>query len=628
MPPGRNDPCPCNSGKKYKHCCAARDSRAAPMLHVMGSTSLTEIERTALNATRTSVPWQADVAPVTTSVENRPDARFAAIILGTHDVVLTADLDPNPPSTAIGVARLLAHAIEAQIKLGATPPSSITVRHQEVAAALAPLVEPIGVNRVHASTKMPELDEMLHSLRSHITGLPDPVPGLSHPETWAAWQLPPDLVANLFRAAAAYYTAAPWINLSGDEPLRVTIADGSTWFVSIMGQAGQVVGVAMYESLAEFESILVPGDTRAAFNAFEHVLITLDFDARADLPKAMRNELATRRLPVAGPAAYPSIWTRNTIGGGIAESQVRDLIAILDAVAAMPPLAIREALVDWTHQPTGITIRSEGALGELPPLWAPPDRLTLSQPTGVNAEPGAECTTDFDVATHLDDEPILARFVASVGSEEGINATKRHLKDQAVVWRFVLSMNVTQRTPLRAVTEYDLRVYLYDIYPRSRRSGVGEMREVRAGLKRFFAYLHAHEGLSYPWAASILRDREAFEVRWDTTPPDNASDDAFDDWIAEFLDDLHWRVMLPDPNLGTVGRGGHELSDKEFELVLMLQRNWMIWREELIANGNTDPESVRAELETRRAEWERMPQEPLGGKSPAAVLTRRRAKRR
>jgi hypothetical protein len=25
--PGRNDPCPCGSGKKYKHCCAGKEDR-------------------------------------------------------------------------------------------------------------------------------------------------------------------------------------------------------------------------------------------------------------------------------------------------------------------------------------------------------------------------------------------------------------------------------------------------------------------------------------------------------------------------------------------------------------------------------------------------------------------------
>ena len=26
MKPGRNDPCPCGSGRKYKHCCLAKDT--------------------------------------------------------------------------------------------------------------------------------------------------------------------------------------------------------------------------------------------------------------------------------------------------------------------------------------------------------------------------------------------------------------------------------------------------------------------------------------------------------------------------------------------------------------------------------------------------------------------------
>lgn len=30
MKPGRNDPCPCGSGKKYKHCCLAREEAIGP----------------------------------------------------------------------------------------------------------------------------------------------------------------------------------------------------------------------------------------------------------------------------------------------------------------------------------------------------------------------------------------------------------------------------------------------------------------------------------------------------------------------------------------------------------------------------------------------------------------------
>ncbi len=30
MKPGRNDPCPCGSGRKYKHCCLAKDTAPSP----------------------------------------------------------------------------------------------------------------------------------------------------------------------------------------------------------------------------------------------------------------------------------------------------------------------------------------------------------------------------------------------------------------------------------------------------------------------------------------------------------------------------------------------------------------------------------------------------------------------
>jgi hypothetical protein len=30
--PGRNDPCPCGSGKKFKHCCASKKDRLSPAL--------------------------------------------------------------------------------------------------------------------------------------------------------------------------------------------------------------------------------------------------------------------------------------------------------------------------------------------------------------------------------------------------------------------------------------------------------------------------------------------------------------------------------------------------------------------------------------------------------------------
>ena len=40
---GRNDPCPCGSGKKYKKCCLAKDAMNMPFLEALGSQDLTGI---------------------------------------------------------------------------------------------------------------------------------------------------------------------------------------------------------------------------------------------------------------------------------------------------------------------------------------------------------------------------------------------------------------------------------------------------------------------------------------------------------------------------------------------------------------------------------------------------------
>ena len=85
---GRNDPCPCGSGKKYKHCCAMRDAHAAPTLSLLGRSTISEVEAVALNATHRSVPWEADVAPVMLVIESEPAARPAALILADRKSVV------------------------------------------------------------------------------------------------------------------------------------------------------------------------------------------------------------------------------------------------------------------------------------------------------------------------------------------------------------------------------------------------------------------------------------------------------------------------------------------------------------------------------------------------------------
>ena len=77
----------------------------------------------ALEATSRSVPWQADLAPLPTSIATDPDARPAVLVLATEECILSMELLAHPPSTADEVAQLIGDAIAAQIARGSLPPS-------------------------------------------------------------------------------------------------------------------------------------------------------------------------------------------------------------------------------------------------------------------------------------------------------------------------------------------------------------------------------------------------------------------------------------------------------------------------------------------------------------------------
>ncbi|HSL21788.1 MAG TPA: SEC-C metal-binding domain-containing protein [Vicinamibacterales bacterium] len=64
--PGRNEPCHCGSGRKYKHCCLAKDEAAAAAARAKASTEAAAqpIDAAPSRATRppkhqTEQPWKA-----------------------------------------------------------------------------------------------------------------------------------------------------------------------------------------------------------------------------------------------------------------------------------------------------------------------------------------------------------------------------------------------------------------------------------------------------------------------------------------------------------------------------------------------------------------------------------------
>ena len=82
--PGRNDPCPCGSGKKYKRCCLAKDEQA---------------ERTALADTSPRPSWQtpgfaADLAQrIAIAAPDHDEVELATLSNAAVDLVHEGKLD-------------------------------------------------------------------------------------------------------------------------------------------------------------------------------------------------------------------------------------------------------------------------------------------------------------------------------------------------------------------------------------------------------------------------------------------------------------------------------------------------------------------------------------------------------
>lgn len=613
MKPSRNDPCHCGSGKKYKNCHARTDAAESPALRLLGHDTSTGRKARTLAAIAHPVAWEADVTPVPATVATHPNARSVAVLLAAEGLVLHSDLVMGPPAGAAGVATLLADAIATLIGSGGAVPSELYVRHAAVAEQLAPLLEQHGVS-VNAIGVLPVLDDFAAGLRQHLSGGSIPLPAVCCPPTWAAWEFPADRVHALHAAAANFYTLKPWELLANADVLDLTMPSGSHWFASVMGEAGETFGLALYESLDDIMALLNAPDNRAALIPLQFVVLSLTFDFRADLPKPMRKEAADAGWPIAGPSAYPVLWAMNTIGGGVSESQVGDLATALDVIARLAARLDPENNADpvkgvWTDDASGTVVRFS-APAEYQPLWDVPAELSPSLAEGARAGRVADEQSDAD---------LLARFVdasRTLGTNE-----KRITQDEGNVAHFIEVMRAEHRINLPALTEFDLRVFLYDLMPRKTLGAKSHGHAMRQSLKRFFAYLAASEELNYPWAAPILGDKFALDERWDSRPDGFSPDDDFA-WSAELMDDLAARVMLPQPPVASDFNG--VMRPIEAGLYEEIQRIWLAWRDEEIRAGAREPEALRERLAARQAAWDSTPQAALDGRSPAEAISAER----
>ena len=630
MMPGRNDPCPCGSGRKYKRCCASRDARDAAKRRRLGDVGPDIDDGATAEQIDAQAPWDVELAPLSIEIGSDPTARPAVVLIVARDLVIHAEIVEHAPADPDAVGTLLGDAIVAAVEqLGEAPPE-VRVRHDNVADALRERVTSLGIAVRHERT-LPSLREASASLRSALLGIDGPSPAISAPHTWAAWGLPAEHIRAIFAAAATFYEAKPWEQIASEEMLELRFPRGARWLAGVLGGAGAEFGLVLYETLDDFARILEGGEPGATFSSMESTVLSLTFSARGDLPKPMRREMAAAKWPVAGPQAYPILWTLNTPGGGLTRAQASELAAALETIARYGAvLAGAEEIQppeEWVDERSGVVVRWLGSpFEDGDALWEPPAVLTPSLPEGRGAAPGRVLGADDDSEVfERRERAVLDRFAEWL--REGGAPEARARRDFENADALIVSLVSQEGISVAAMTEYDLRVFLYDLYPRKFMASRTTATGMRGSLRRFFGFLAERAGIEYPWAAAILRDKEAFEERWESFPGGFWWDPGVREWQAELYDDLHARVMIPPPVLADDGRTHGAMGGDEHRLWQELCRAWLRWRDEVIRGGVTDPNAVREALIARQQEWERQPREGLGGRSARSVVAKERKER-
>ncbi len=636
MKVGRNQTCPCGSGRKYKQCCESLDRDVGLLFRVTAGDlpgGVTPVE--VADAAR-GKPWQADLirgmaGPGTAAGE----ASGMTLVLGGGHVLCLEALQ-RAPEDADRTAALLQRAVRLATRDTGASPSELLVRTEDLAARLRGASSPADIP-VTGSAELPELDRFAQGAIEQFNDTGPEPPREQCYDTWRQWGWPSGVVAELFRAAAAYWRAAPWRLLDNAQPLGLRWPSGSAWTASVLGNAGLQLGLALYRDPADLRRQMEADGPAEAMAALREPVLSLTYVPRADFPRPAVKEVLAAGWEVADRDAYPDLVALNPPPGGVRPDWGGELTGALWAVSrfverhrALLASAVEPAEpVRWVDADTGIEVTYEGHAGGADyPLWEAPETLAPALPAGPSADPAAALVEADPELLHRRAAAVVQRFRARL-EQEGLAAGEIERCVRDVDW-LIAGLSDYQGVPFAACTELDLRLVLYDWFPRKSGAPETEGRGVPASLRRFFAYLAEREGLDFPWAKPILADREAFEIRLGSAPGGGWWDPAVADWRTEVYDDLAARVLLPDTGMAGGGRWGATMGPVENALYRELGRRWLLWRDEVIAVGCLEPEAVRELLVARQREWELASHPRHQGRTPveAIALEREEAARR
>lgn len=328
MTPGRNDPCPCGSGRKYKRCCYGTDVAASPG---GGRRDLPPAARAeALAAER----WEADVLALPRLYEGSDDQRPVLTLVTAGSALLRLDLSDIGATEPSDVVQLLEDALASAAELLGEWPALVAIRSPEVADLLRPHLEARGCG-VTVASPLPGLDPTARLFMGDLLD-EDLWPPIAAPFKWAGWGLSDELVSEVFSACAAFHRAAPWQWMDDHPPVFVEWGDGSDpWLLAVLGAAGMSLGLAVYSDPSDYyDGTLDADEDQPPFQEIHGWMLSLAYAPRGELPRPMQREIASAGWEVAATDAYPVLMPFFTPGGGLSRDRVRRLAAVLRALAS------------------------------------------------------------------------------------------------------------------------------------------------------------------------------------------------------------------------------------------------------------------------------------------------------
>ncbi|HEX6038401.1 SEC-C domain-containing protein [Longimicrobium sp.] len=611
--PHRNDPCPCGSGRKYKACHMRDDQAAARAMQAPGPRDIPSLRERMDEVARRTPLWQADVAPLMGVLPGSGEPG-AITMVAADGLILATDVLSRRPVGVQARARAVMDVVMGAARSAGVLPERLHVRDAALARALRPEMERRGVATEAAS--LPELDEALDSALEHLADGPA---GLgSAPWTWAETEATPAQLAELHAAAAAFHRAAPWRRLSDAEGLLLRFAgDKAPWAASVMGAASIHHGLALYSDPADLENLYdrdepPTSDWAAAIQGFT---LSMSYGGAAELPGPLRREVVRAGWEMAAPDVHPTLLGVRVPGRRITAELVERMAQACRAVVAFTS-GDAHAL-PWRHPGTGVEVLAvfnPETEDERTP-WRPLERSHPVGPAGPAADPAFVLRPDAarEAVNHTE-RARWYRFLEWLNTQSLSRAAHQREGRAAELWTEMLAR---MRVPAEAATEHELRFFLYGWLVMEQPPAKAVAKHLTRSLRRLFDWYAAEEGIEYPWATAVLEelDHLAAIARVDDV---RVVLHALTDSLFE---DLARRALVPETSVpGTVHGWSLPFDPRMVRLRDEMHRHWLLWHDEVVRGGITDPRSVRDVLVGRQREWENRPHPALDGGTPRQLV--------